>query len=295
MWSGVAKFQTRLHSLPMCFDGRKAKLNTARLGIRTKSDMSNIRNEQIVEILGENEVTDLLGVNVAAANFSKGEFMNSLGQTKFGPVLTLVLLDSDVALTVGEGSSVTLGAYVWHVRKITIKPTVETRVGNYSSSRVELITDLIRPGASKPSADSATIPIPNHTTNPEATYTGTLVYNLAILVALVLIVYIYGIAFDDFSEVQLVQGTILWYLPFVFGIYGRTAAKLHQARYRGVEIKKYLFRVSLLVRYTGMLGLVFFFPFLVWRKRSPFRIALLGSAIWLVLLEFFFLAIWPSL
>ena len=136
---------------------------------------------------------------------------------------------------------------------------------------------------------------PIHTTNPGANSTACLIYNLAILLAMGLIVYIYGIAFDEFSETELVQATLLWYLPLVFGIYGRTATKLNYALNRGIEIKKQLFRVSLLVRYTGMIGITFFFPFLVCRKGPPVKIALVGSAIWLVLLELFFLVLWPSL
>ena len=71
--------------------------------------MPNNPNENITEVLGENEPTELLGINVAATGFSTGEYVNSLGQTKVGPSTTLMLLDSDVNLTVGEGSAVTLG------------------------------------------------------------------------------------------------------------------------------------------------------------------------------------------
>ena len=88
---------------------------------------------------------------------------------------------------------------------------------------------------------------------------------------------------------------VYFVMPLVFGIYGRTATKLNHARNRGISIKKQLFGVSHLVRYTGMIGMTFFFPFLVCRKGPPVKIALVGSAIWLVLLEVFFVVIWPSL
>ena len=256
--------------------------------------MPNSPNENITEVLGENEPTELLGINVAATGFSTGEYVNSLGQTKVGPSTTLMLLDSDVNLTVGEGSAVTLGDHVWHVKKVTIKPTIETRVGNYSSSRVEMVTSLADAVTNNRSADIANS-IPTHITNPGANPAGGLVYNLAILIALTLIIYIYGIAFDDFSESELIQATLLWYLPLVFGIYGRTATKLHYARNRGITMKKQLYTSSLLVRYTGIVGVTFFFPFLVCRKGPPVKIALVGSAIWLILLEVFFLILWPSL
>ena len=268
---------------------------TSKASKRVSFNMSQISNQEITEFLGENEPTDLLGVNVAATGFSTREYVNSLGQTKIGPSVTLVLLDSDVDLTVGEGSAVTLGENVWNVKKVTIKPTIETMVGNYSSSRVEMVTGPTEETATDPSIHSTRMTPPIHTTNPGASSTAGLIYNLAILLALALIVYIYGIAFDDFSETELVQATLLWYLPLVFGIYGRTATKLSHALNRGIEIKKQLFHVSLLVRYTGMIGITFFFPFLVCRKGPPVKIALVGSAIWLVLLELFFLVLWPSL
>jgi hypothetical protein len=256
--------------------------------------MSNHSKEQITIILGENEPTELLGINVAATGFSTGEYVNSLGQTKVGPSTTLILLDSDVNLTVGEGSAVTLGDHVWHVNKVTIKPSIETMVGNYSSSRVEMVTILADAVATNRSADIAHSTA-THITNPGVNPAGGFVYNLAILIALTLIIYIYGIAFDDFSETELIQATLLWYLPFVFGIYGRTATKLHYARNRGLSIKKQLYLSSLIVRYTGIVGVTFFFPFLVCRQGPPIKIALVGSAIWLVLLELFFLVLWPSL
>jgi hypothetical protein len=257
--------------------------------------MSNILKEPLTEVLGENEPTELLGVNVAATGFSTGEYVNSLGQTKVGPSVTLVLLDSDVNLTVGEGSAITLGEHVWHVKKVAIKPSIETMVGSYSSSRVEMVTGLTEAIATNSLVDIDQTTKPTHIINSKVNSAGGLIYNLAILIAFGLIVYIYGIAFDDFSETALIQATLLWYLPLVFGIYGRTATKLNHARNRGISIKKQLFGVSHLVRYTGMIGMTFFFPFLVCRKGPPVKIALVGSAIWLVLLEVFFVVIWPSL
>ena len=38
--------------------------------------MSNIPKEPLTEVLGENEPTELLGVNVAATGFSTGEYVN---------------------------------------------------------------------------------------------------------------------------------------------------------------------------------------------------------------------------
>ena len=80
---------------------------------------------QITAIIGENEAADLLGISVAAASFSTGEYTNSLGQTKVGPNVTLVLLETESNLRVGEGSAVTLGDTVWHVTKITVAPTAQ--------------------------------------------------------------------------------------------------------------------------------------------------------------------------
>ena len=121
------------------------------------------------------------------------------------------------------------------------------------------------------------------------------VYNFSIVIAVALIGYIYGYAFDDFSETELLQATLFWYLPLVFGIYGRTATKIKQSMDRGVSLQKQLAKASLIVRFTGLFGLVFFFPFFFVSKGSALKVAVVGTVVWLVLLEIFFVGIWPSL
>ncbi len=115
------------------------------------------------------------------------------------------------------------------------------------------------------------------------------------MIAVALIGYIYGYAFDDFSETELLQATLFWYLPLVFGIYGRTATKIKQSMDRGVSLQKQLATTSLIVRFTGPLGLAFFFPFFFVSKGSALKVAVVGTVVWLVLLEIFFVGIWPSL
>ena len=252
--------------------------------------------DRITETIGENEVADLLGISVAAANFATGEYTNSLGQTKVGPSVTLVLLDTESDLTVGEGSAVTLGDDTWHVTKITVSPTVESAAGLHSSSRIILVTDKTK--QSQPLGQSGIPANPSgpHTVNPSSTFgLGLMAYNFSIVIALSLIGYIYGYAFDEFSETELLQATLFWYLPLVFGIYGRTATKIKQSMDRGVSLQKQLATASLLVRFTGPLGLAFFFPFFFVSKGSALKVAVVGAVVWLVLLEIFLVGIWPSL
>ena len=134
------------------------------------------------------------------------------------------------------------------------------------------------------------------TINPSSTVGLELkVYNFSIVIALALIGYIYGYAFDDFSETELLQATLFWYLPLVFGIYGRAATKIKQSMDRGVSLQKQLAKASLIGRFTGLFGLVFFFPFFFVSKSSALKVAVVGTVVWLVLLEIFFVGIWPSL
>jgi hypothetical protein len=134
------------------------------------------------------------------------------------------------------------------------------------------------------------------TDNPSSTFgLGVMVYNFSIVIAVALIGYIYGYAFDEFSEAELLQATLFWYLPLVFGIYGRTATKIEHSMDRGVSLQKQLATTSLIVRFTGLLGVVFFFPFFFVSKGSALKVAVVGTVVWLVLLEIFFVGIWPSL
>ena len=61
--------------------------------------------------------------------------------------------------------------------------------------------------------------------------------------------------------------------------------------FRGVSLQKQLATTSLIVRFTGPLGLAFFFV----SKGSALKVAVVGTVVWLVLLEIFFVGIWPSL
>ena len=251
---------------------------------------------QITEIIGENEVADLYGISVAAVSFSTGEYTNSLGQTKVGPSVTLVLLDTESNLRVGEGSAVTLGNSIWHVTKVSVSPTFESAAGLHSSSRIVLVTEKTKQPHAPGQSD---IPVNSSgplTVNPSSTWgLGLMAYNFSIVIAVTLIGYIYGYAFDDCSETELLQATLFWYLPLVFGIYGRTATKIKQSMDRGVSLQKQLAKASLIVRFTGLLGVVFFFPFFFVWKGSSLKVAVVGTVVWLVLLEIFFVGIWPSL
>jgi hypothetical protein len=197
--------------------------------------------------------------------------------------------------TIGENEVADLlGDYTWHVTKITVSPTVESAAGLHSSSRIILITDKTKQSQPLGQSGIPANPFGPQTVNPSSIF-GLMIYNFSIVIAVVLIGYIYGYAFDDLSETELLQATLFWYLPLVFGIYGRTATKIKQSMDRGVSLQKQLATASLLVRFTGPLGLAFFFPFFFVSKGSALKVAVVGAVVWLVLLETFFVGIWPSL
>ncbi len=46
------------------------------------------------------------------------------------------------------------------------------------------------------------------------------IYQLTLLLAAIIFIYIYGFNFDRFSEEELIRLTSIWVLLFVFGSYG---------------------------------------------------------------------------
>lgn len=107
--------------------------------------------------------------------------------------------------------------------------------------------------------------------------------------------YILGIAFDSFSERELLWWAPVWFLPLIFGIYGFIADKL----IRLVQEKRApTLRHALLLWFGGFFGLislVVFFPFLFSKGRNSLGVALMGTIVWGLLLAIFIFGIFPAL
>lgn len=124
---------------------------------------------------------------------------------------------------------------------------------------------------------------------------GLWIYNLFLLLGFSLLVYIFGFAFDDLSEDELVQLTVAWYIPIVFGIYGRTATKIMRWMQQGWTLQDSFQKVGRLFAVGVMLRMLFFFPFCVLSRGSPLKVAITGSLAWAGLLALFFFGVWPVL
>lgn len=123
--------------------------------------------------------------------------------------------------------------------------------------------------------------------------------------------YIYLIDFDSLSEEELVNASLLWYLPFIFGFYGLLATRIKNGLAQEAENASafhYLFSgkapdlilwVILVAVLSGLIGAAFFLiPLVLFKPDTPtydLRVALAAALSWIVLLFLFFVVLWPSL
>lgn len=127
------------------------------------------------------------------------------------------------------------------------------------------------------------------------------IYPLLLLIGVCLVIFIYGIEFDHFSETALIQITPMWFFPIVFGTFGFTAEKmLHyvaagEAPTIGEAYRKWIKTFVSKHLLIGLIVSIFLFPFSFFKNNYPLLIAFLGSAIWGILLLIFFNGIFPSL
>ena len=120
------------------------------------------------------------------------------------------------------------------------------------------------------------------------------VYLLAIFAGLAGAAYIYGAAFDDLSEEQLVYLSALWVLPIVFGVYGFVAEKLLHLKEQDDDIT--IARAALIwTNALPFIGIVLLLPFLFVKGRSALIIAFLATLFWALLLVVFFAVLFPLL
>jgi hypothetical protein len=121
-----------------------------------------------------------------------------------------------------------------------------------------------------------------------------LLYLLAMAAGAAGALYVYGVAFDDLSEEQLVQLSALWLLPLVFGAYGFVAEKLLKLIDEGDDLS--IARAALIwTNALPVIGIVLLLPFLFIKGSNPTAIALIGSLFWVVLLLGFLMVVFPLL
>ncbi|MEV0679160.1 NACHT domain-containing protein [Actinosynnema sp. NPDC050436] len=117
------------------------------------------------------------------------------------------------------------------------------------------------------------------------------VYGAALLTGLVAVGYLYFVAFDRFSETLLLRVIPLWLFPLVFGSYGLVGEWL--ARRAGGEP---LTRTAAqAVRRYGKWVWPVVLPFRVLPWRSRVLVVTAGTAFWAALVQWFVVAVFPSL
>lgn len=126
-------------------------------------------------------------------------------------------------------------------------------------------------------------------------------YPMLIGAGLTILIYIYAFAFNNFSETQMVNITPLWFFFITFGLYGFFAEKMmnHVIAGQGKDISSaYRKWLQNFVKKHILMGLILgilLLPFNFLNTRNSLLIAFLGSAIWGLILLFFFAAIFPAL
>ena len=129
------------------------------------------------------------------------------------------------------------------------------------------------------------------------------VYEGIFLAGLLAAVYLYGMAFDDFSETALVRLSYGWVAALVFGTHGLIACEVkdtiasgHAATTReALTIRKETPNRSFPSRLASVMLWSFLLTTSVSDRRNPFLSAVLATMIWTAVLVFFFEAIFPEL
>jgi hypothetical protein len=88
--------------------------------------------------------------------------------------------------------------------------------------------------------------------------------------------------------------TAVWFFPIVMGAYGLASQRLvrHLVEGRASSIAE---AARMSARLTGPLALIWMFPFLFLKFRSPFLVTVVAAVFWALLLVFFFMVIFPLL
>ena len=136
----------------------------------------------------------------------------------------------------------------------------------------------------------------------------TSLYVLSILSSIGILIYFYVFNFDSMSETELVNSVLYWYVPLIFGIYGLIASRL-KSKMGDTTMSpiKYLFSgkdglllvLIIIIGCGGLLGLLLLLVPLAFVKTKTayfdLKVALLGTALCILLLWLFFQVLWPSL
>jgi len=135
-----------------------------------------------------------------------------------------------------------------------------------------------------------------------------IIYKLAVIIGVGIFIYIYMFNFNEMSEDDLVNNVLYWYTPLIFGLFGLMALRVKKTIDGDSSAINHIFSgkdktlltwAIILILATLFIGfLLLLIPIAIFRpqrKNYDVSVAIVGTAIWLLSLWFFFIAIWPSL
>jgi hypothetical protein len=128
-------------------------------------------------------------------------------------------------------------------------------------------------------------------------------FELCMLLGLLGAIYLYGFAFDDFSETDLVRVSYLWVAAIIFGTHGLLAHEFKTIRASGraettpdvLDVRKKAENRSLFSKVATAMLWSFLLTTTEATRAQPIRSAALATVIWVAGLAFFFEAIFPAL
>ncbi len=122
-------------------------------------------------------------------------------------------------------------------------------------------------------------------------------YFLSLLSGVGIAIYIYVYAFDSFSEEELINLSLLWFVFINFGLNGLAAENLLKRVQSGdsPDLKSALISSSKSYGIFGTLGQIIFSPFLIIRNGGSLHIAIYSTIAWMVLFVLFLKCVFPML
>ena len=129
------------------------------------------------------------------------------------------------------------------------------------------------------------------------------VYELFLVIGLLSALYLYVIAFDDFSETELVRLSYGWIAALIFGTHGLIGVELNEivasgraASFReALEVRRETKDRSIFSKAASVMLWSYLLITAASEHKRPFLSAVLATVIWIALLAFFLEAIFPSL
>ncbi|MFQ5572376.1 MAG: hypothetical protein ACE5G0_22090 [Rhodothermales bacterium] len=129
------------------------------------------------------------------------------------------------------------------------------------------------------------------------------VYEGLILAGIFTAIYVYGFAFNDFSETELVRLSYVWIPAIIFGTHGLIATEANEiveagraaSHHEAVPLRAHEEGRTLLSRFSSLLLVSYYLVLMIADGRRPVLLALMAAVLWTIALSVFFEGIFPAL